>query len=146
MENVLLGCVYKGAGCPQNPDGSPARKNSRCTTYLWAAIQDTMGQTLFAAPQGIESQDGLIYSQFNVLIKTPFDTTKVYIFDDKSLEDLALDPGCTRLLQQEGGEITFSKGVCEFGYSISTARNELTQIWSTINGTHMASERNTGIR
>ncbi|RAL58025.1 hypothetical protein DID88_009089 [Monilinia fructigena] len=81
-----------------------------------------MGQTFFAAPQGKESQDGLIYSQFYALIKTPFDTSKVYVFDNESLENLALDPGYIRSLQQEGGGITFSKGVCEFGYLHSKKR------------------------
>jgi hypothetical protein len=99
-----------------NPDGSPAKGNPKCRTYPWAAMRDTIGQTLFAAPQGKESQDGLIYSQFYALIKTPFDTTKVYVFDNESLENLALDPRYIRSLQQEGGGITFSKGVYEFGY------------------------------
>jgi len=35
----------------------------------------------------------LIYSQFYALIKTPFDTSKVHVFDNESLENLALDPG-----------------------------------------------------
>ncbi|KAH6663546.1 hypothetical protein B0J14DRAFT_621569 [Halenospora varia] len=49
----------------------------------------------------IESQDGLIYSQFYALIKTPFDTSKVYVFDNKSLENLALDPRYIRSLYKE---------------------------------------------
>ncbi|KAF2176506.1 hypothetical protein K469DRAFT_813152 [Zopfia rhizophila CBS 207.26] len=74
------------------------------------------GQTLFTSPHGKESTDGLIYSQFYGLIKTPFDTSKVYVFDNESLKNLALDPGYIRSLQQEGGGITFSKAVCEFAY------------------------------
>jgi hypothetical protein len=105
-----------------NPDGSVAKGNPKCRTYPWATMRDTIGQTLFAAPQGKESQDGLIYSQFYAVIKTPFDTTKVYVFDNESLENLALDPGYIRSLQQEGGGITFSKGVCEFGYLHSKNR------------------------
>ena len=105
-----------------NADGSAAKGNPKCTTYPWATMRDTMGQTFFAAPQGKESQDGLIYSQFYALIKTPFDTSKVYVFDNESLENLALDPGYIRSLQQEGGGITFSKGVCEFGYLHSKKR------------------------
>ena len=103
-------------------DGSAAKGNPKCTTYPWATMRDTIGQTFFAAPQGTESQDGLIYSQFYALIKTPFDTSKVYVFDNESLENLALDPGYIRSLQQEGGGITFSKGVCEFGYLHSKKR------------------------
>jgi hypothetical protein len=97
-------------------DGSPAKGNPLRRTYNWAMMRDTMGQTFFAAPQGKETRDGLIYSQFYVLIKTPFDTSKVYVFDNESLENLALDPGYIRSLQQEGGGITFSKRVCEFAY------------------------------
>lgn len=99
-----------------NPDGSKAKSNPKCTTYPWATMRDTVGQTLFAAPQGAETKDGLIYSQFYGLIKTPFDSTKVYIFDNDSVENLTLDPGYVRSLQQEGGGITFSKGVCQFAY------------------------------
>jgi hypothetical protein len=105
-----------------NPDGSPTKGTPKRTTYPWATIRDTIGQTLFAAPQGQECQDGLIYSQFYGLIKTPFDTSKVYVFDNESLENLALDPGYIRSLQQEGRGITFSKGVCEFGYLHSKKR------------------------
>ena len=49
-------------------------------------------------------------------IKTPFDSAKVYVFDNDSVEILALDPGYVRSLQQEGGVIIFLKGVCEFAY------------------------------
>ena len=105
-----------------NPDGSWARGGPKRSTFPWATMRDTMGQTFFAAPRGRECQDGLIYSQFYALIKTPFDTSKVYVFDNEALENLALDPGYIQSLQQEGGGITFSKGVCEFGYLHSKKR------------------------
>jgi hypothetical protein len=105
-----------------NPDGSKAKGNPKRTVYPWATMRDTMGQTFFTAPQGVEARDGLIYSQFYGLIKTPFDSTKVYIFDNDSVENLALDPGYVRSLQQEGGARTFSKGVCEFAYLHSKKR------------------------
>jgi hypothetical protein len=114
--------VYAGTRRVLNADGSPAKGNPKRSTYLWAIMRDTMGQTLFAVPRGKESQDGLIYSQFYNLIKTPFDTSKVYVFDNESLENLALDPGYIRSLQQEGGGIAFSKAVCEFGYLHSKKR------------------------
>ena len=105
-----------------NADGSHAKGNPKRRVYPWAMMRDTVGQTMFAAPHGQESRDGLIYSQFYGLIKTPFDSSKVYIFDNDSVENLALDPGYIRSLQQEGGGITFSKGVCEFGYLHSKKR------------------------
>lgn len=103
-------------------DGKRTRGSPRCTTYPWAGLRDTMGQTLFAVPQGKESMDGLIYSQFYGLIKTPFDTSKTYVFDNDAIENLALDPGYIRSLQQQGGRVTFSKAVCEFAYLHSKKR------------------------
>jgi hypothetical protein len=103
-------------------DGRRGRGSPRCTTYPWATMRDTMGQTLFANPQGQESLDGLVYSQFYALIKTPFDTSKAYVFDNESLENLALDPGYIRSLQQQGGGITFSQAVCTFAYLHSKKR------------------------
>ena len=105
-----------------NADGSRAKGNPKRTTYPWATMRDAMGQTFFAAPQGKETRDGLIYSQFYTLVKTPFDSTKVYVFDNESVENLALDPGYVRSLHQEGGSITFSKAVCEFAYLHSKQR------------------------
>lgn len=108
--------AYSQTRTTLNPDGSRAKGNPKRTQYPWATLRDTMGQTLFAVPEGQESQDGLIYSQFYGLIKTPFDVSKVYVLDNDSLENLALDPAYVRSLQQEGSGVTFSKGVCEFAY------------------------------
>jgi hypothetical protein len=105
-----------------NADGSRAKGNARRTTYPWATMRDTAGQTLFAVPHGKESTDGLVYSQFYGLIKTPFDTAKTYVFHNESLENLALDPGYVQSLQQEGGGASFSKSVCEFAYLHSKMR------------------------
>jgi hypothetical protein len=88
--------VYIKTGAVLNAEGSPAKGNPKRTTYLWATMRDTIGQTFFATPRGRETQEGLIYSHFHVLIKTPFDTSKVYVFDNESLENLALDTGYIR--------------------------------------------------
>ena len=85
-------------------------------------MRDTMSQTLFAAPQGDETKDGLIYSQFYMLAETLFDSSKMYVFTNDSVESLALYCGYVRSLQQEGGGITFSRGVCEFAYLHSKKR------------------------
>ena len=108
--------AYSRTRTTLNPDGSKAKGNPKRTVYPWATMRDTVGQTFLAAPQGVECRDGLIYSQFYALIKTPFDSTKVYVFDNDSVENLALDPEYVRSLQQEDGAVTFSKGVCEFAY------------------------------
>ncbi|KAF2178975.1 hypothetical protein K469DRAFT_597869, partial [Zopfia rhizophila CBS 207.26] len=47
---------------------------------------------------------------FYVLVKTPFDTLKVYIFNNKSLKNLALD---SRYIY---GGIIFSKAIYKFSY------------------------------
>ncbi|OBT54137.1 hypothetical protein VE04_06765, partial [Pseudogymnoascus sp. 24MN13] len=114
--------AYRRTQTTLNPNGKRAKGNLRSTAYPWATMRDTMGLTMFAAPQGTEARDGLIYSQFYGLIKTPFDSIKVYIFDNDSVENLALDPGYIRSLQQEGSGITFSKGVCAFSYMHSKTR------------------------
>ncbi|KAF2622933.1 hypothetical protein BU25DRAFT_451613 [Macroventuria anomochaeta] len=97
-------------------DKKPARGNPHRTVYPFATTRDSTNQTLFASPSGKERADGLVYSQFYGLIKTPFDTSKAYIFQQDALENLALDPGYIHSLQQEGGGITFSKAVCEKAY------------------------------
>ncbi|KAH7335628.1 hypothetical protein BKA66DRAFT_435522, partial [Pyrenochaeta sp. MPI-SDFR-AT-0127] len=94
----------------------------RYTTYPWAIIRDIIGQTLFTTLYSKESTDRLIYSQFYALIKTPFNTSKMYVFNNESLKNLALDPRYIRSLQQEGGGISFSKAVCEFIYLYSKKR------------------------
>jgi hypothetical protein len=43
----------------------------------------------------------------------------VYVFNNKSLKNLALDSRYIWLLQQKGGGIAFSKAVCEFSYLYS---------------------------
>ncbi len=114
--------VYTKMRTSLNANGSRAKGNPTCTTYPWAMMRDTIGQTLFANPKGKEATDRLIYSQFYALIKTPFDSAKVYVFDNDSVENLALDLGYIQSLQQEGRGITFSKAVCEFGYLHSKKR------------------------
>ena len=85
-------------------------------------MRDTIGQTLFAVPHRKESADGLVYSQFYSLIKTPFNTAQTYVFHNKSLKNLALNPAYIQSLQQEGGGVSFSKRVCEFSYNYGKMR------------------------
>lgn len=103
-------------------NGTKARGSPGVRTYPWATTRESMGQTLFAPPHSQESADGLIYTQHYALIKTPFDTSKTYVFQNDALENLALDPGYIRSLQQQGGGATFSQRVCEFAYLHSKKR------------------------
>ncbi|KAL5370972.1 hypothetical protein DPSP01_014565 [Paraphaeosphaeria sporulosa] len=103
-------------------NGKRARGSPRVTTYPWATTRDSIGQTLFSVPRGQENMDGLVYSQFYGNIKTPFDDSKVYVFDNQAVENLALDPGYVRSLQQQGGGVTFSESVCKGAYLHSKGR------------------------
>ncbi|KAF7441634.1 hypothetical protein A1F99_140680 [Pyrenophora tritici-repentis] len=103
-------------------NGNRARGSPRVTTYPWATMRDSMGQTLTSMPRGQENMDGLVYSQFYGNIKTPFDDSKVYVFDNQALENLALDPGYARSLQQQGGNVAFSENVCKGAYLHSKGR------------------------
>ncbi|OCK72641.1 hypothetical protein K432DRAFT_316169, partial [Lepidopterella palustris CBS 459.81] len=47
---------------------------------------------------------------FYTLIKTLFNTLKVYVFSNKSLKNLTLDS------KYKGGGIIFSKAMCKFKY------------------------------
>lgn len=64
----------------------------------------------------------VIYSQFYSLVKTPFDTAKVYIFNNEALENLVLDPAYVRTLRYVGGAVAFSPKVCEISYLYSKRR------------------------
>ncbi|PVH96291.1 hypothetical protein DM02DRAFT_535575, partial [Periconia macrospinosa] len=102
--------------------GQRARGSPRVATYPWATTRDSMGLTLSTLPRGQENMDGLVYSQFYANIKTPFDDSKVYVFNNEAVENLALDPGYIRSLQQQGGGATFSEKVCKGSYLHSKGR------------------------
>ena len=103
-------------------NGKRARGSPRVATYPWATTRDSIGQTLSSVPRGQENMDGLVYSQFYGNIKTPFDDSKVYVFNNQAVENLALDPGYIRSLQQQGGGATFSENVCKDAYLHSKGR------------------------
>jgi hypothetical protein len=64
---------------------------------------------------------GLIYSQFYSLIKTSFNAAKVYIFNNKALENIALDPGYVQTLKQAGKGVAFSQKTCKISCLYSKA-------------------------
>lgn len=91
-------------------------------SYTWATLRDTGSQTIAAAPSSQAFQDGYIYSQFYNAVKTPFDAAKVYIFNNDSLENIALDPAYVRSLHKVGGATAFSQKACLTSYLYSKTR------------------------
>jgi len=121
-----LGEVYLWKDCCLNsyistrrttlPNRKTKRGSPSYTKYHFAATRDSSNVTLFTALNGKERKEGLVYSQFYGLIKTPFDTAKAYVFQQDSLEKLVLDTEYVRSLQQVGGAVTFSEAVLKRAY------------------------------
>jgi hypothetical protein len=103
-------------------DGKHARGSPKVTTYPWATTRDSMGLILSAAPRRQEFMDGMVYSQFYGTIKSPFDVSKVYVFDNQAVENLALDPAYVASLRKQGGGISFSEKSCTAAYLHSKRR------------------------
>ena len=57
--------------------------------YPWATLQDVCSYTLSTAPKEQENSDGLVYSQFYQNIKTVFEASKVFVFENTAIEHLA---------------------------------------------------------
>ena len=81
-----------------------------------------MGLTLLTKPRRQENIDGLVYSQFYGTIKSLFNVSKVYVFDNEAVENLALNPGYVRSLQKQGGGISFNEKSCMASYLHSKKR------------------------
>jgi hypothetical protein len=62
-------------------------------------MQDTASYTLSTMPSRLENLNRLVYSQFYANIKTLFNISKVYVFNNKALNNLALDASYVQLLQ-----------------------------------------------
>src|SRR5947209_4824012 len=121
-------CVYKmldhrkqwaAATAKQKKQPPPTQ---RTDGYVWANVLDAESITIAPSRHSVEYQDGLVYSQFYNLIKVPFDTSKSFPFQMVALENLALDPGYVRGLQQGGKASSFSPGVCKLSYQRSKRR------------------------
>ena len=50
-----------------------------------------------------------MYSQFYGTIKLLFNVSKVYVFNNKVVKNLALNPSYVCLLQKQGSRISFNK-------------------------------------
>ena len=53
-----------------------------------------------------------MYSQFYGTIKLLFNVSKVYVFNNKVVKNLALNPSYVCLLQKQGSGISFNKKSC----------------------------------
>ena len=121
-----LGEVYLQKDCCLNsyistrrttlPNRKIKRGSLSYTKYYFAATRDSSNVTLFTALNSKERKEGLVYSQFYSLIKTPFNTAKAYVFQQDSLKKLVLDTKYMRLLQQVGRVVTFSEVVLKRVY------------------------------
>ncbi|KFZ25087.1 hypothetical protein V502_00434, partial [Pseudogymnoascus sp. VKM F-4520 (FW-2644)] len=108
-----------------------------CVSYMWATLQDAGGQTVAAAPLSQAFQDGYIYGQFYNVVKSPFDAAKVYIFNNNSLKNIALDPAYVRSLYKAGGATAFSQkaSLTSYLYSKRRAHVNLADCRSKLYGT-----------
>jgi hypothetical protein len=104
------------------PNKRRARGSPIVARFPWATMRDTAGYTLSTMPGRLENLDGLAYSQFYANIKTPFDVSKVYVFDNEALDNLALDASYVQSLQQQGGGSTFSTAALQKSYLHSKGR------------------------
>ncbi|CAG9951701.1 unnamed protein product, partial [Clonostachys rosea f. rosea IK726] len=74
-----------------------SRKNFRQVYYQWATTSEASAMTITSGPDSAERKAGLVYTQYYNLIKLPFDAAKIYPFQSRATETLAIDP--TYLLQ-----------------------------------------------
>lgn len=89
----VQGRLYRGE--EDRDTGTSGRRRSppiRRTTYPFVTLRDARGMTITPGKDSWELQNGLIYSQFYDLIKVPFDATKLYPFQNRHTESMALDP------------------------------------------------------
>ncbi|HEV2644800.1 MAG TPA: hypothetical protein VGU46_00395 [Acidobacteriaceae bacterium] len=92
------------------------------TRYMWATLRDAGSQTITAAPTSQAFKDGYVYGQFYNKVKAPFDSAKVYIFNNENLENIALDPAYVRSLNRAGGSAAFSQQAGLLSYLASKNR------------------------
>jgi len=92
------------------------------TYYPWATLRDTGAQTIATAPSSQLFQHGYIYGQWYNLIKGPFDSTKLYVFQSENIENLALDPAYIETLKKAGGADSFSIATATASYLHSKER------------------------
>ncbi|OBT72510.1 hypothetical protein VF21_08650, partial [Pseudogymnoascus sp. 05NY08] len=78
--------------------------------------------TFAAAPSSQAFQDRYVYGQFYNLVKGPFNAAKVYIFNNDSLETIALNPAYVQSLHKVSRAAAFSQKACLTSYLYSKTR------------------------
>ncbi|CAG9952086.1 unnamed protein product, partial [Clonostachys rosea f. rosea IK726] len=66
--------------------------NFRQVYYQWATTSEASAMTITSGPDSAERKAGLVYTQYYNLIKLPFDAAKIYPFQSRATETLAIDP------------------------------------------------------
>ncbi|CAG9951814.1 unnamed protein product [Clonostachys rosea f. rosea IK726] len=90
--STTTSCSGGIAAYRQSPESTSARSN-----YQWATTSEASAMTITSGPDSAERKAGLVYTQYYNLIKLPFDAAKIYPFQSRATETLAIDP--TYLLQ-----------------------------------------------
>jgi hypothetical protein len=107
--------------CHRHRKGEPS-SSPAVARYPFASCDKSGSMTITSQYGTFAYKKGLIYTQFYSLVKTPFDASKTFPFQNEAMENLALDPGYVKTLKHVGGARTFSPAVCENSYLHSKAR------------------------
>lgn len=90
-------------------DSKLARGSLQVITYLQVTIRDLVGLTLLIKLYRQENINRLVYLQFYSTIKLLFNISKIYVFNNQAVKNLALNPSYVCLLQKQGSRISFNK-------------------------------------
>jgi hypothetical protein len=64
----------------------------------------------------INQREGHVYTQFYLEVKAPFDTAKVYLFENTGYKSLAMDPAFVETMAYASRAVVFNAKTCEQGY------------------------------
>lgn len=86
-----------------------AQKSKGWALYIWSTFRDAGSITISATHSSqLFKKRGWIYGQLYNQIENPFDSAKMYIFNNDNLENIALDPAYVRTLHKEGKAVSFT--------------------------------------
>ncbi|KJZ70814.1 hypothetical protein HIM_09773 [Hirsutella minnesotensis 3608] len=81
-----------------------------------------MGMTITSGPDSTEFRQGLIYTQYYNLVKAAFDAAKIFPFQSRGLEALALDPSYLADVKQATRGVHANINTLVKGYRLSKLR------------------------